>query len=43
MENTHEFVEKIQERQAKDEKNKARQGHRQAGQKLPNKQHSTNK
>ncbi|WP_099490089.1 DUF4023 domain-containing protein, partial [Pseudomonas sp. 2822-15] len=41
--NTHEFVEQLHERQAKDERNKERQGHRHANKKLPNKQHSTNK
>ncbi|MBU9712583.1 DUF4023 domain-containing protein [Evansella tamaricis] len=43
MDNTHDYVQKLHEKQEKDERNKARQGHRQASQKLPNKKHSTNK
>ncbi|MDQ0256831.1 hypothetical protein J2S74_004253 [Evansella vedderi] len=43
MDNTHEFVQDLQEKQRKDEQNKNRQGHRHASKKLPNKQHSTNK
>ncbi|MFA9559742.1 DUF4023 domain-containing protein [Evansella sp. AB-rgal1] len=43
MDSTHEFVEKLHEKQAKDERNKERQGHKNAPKELPNKQHSTNK
>ncbi|UCZ53181.1 DUF4023 domain-containing protein [Bacillus shivajii] len=42
-ETTHEFVENLHERQAKDEKNKQRQGHRHASKRLPAKKHNTNK
>lgn len=39
MENTHEFVDKLHETQAKDEKNRAKgKGH--PSDRLPNKQHS---
>lgn len=40
---THDFVEKLHETQEKAEKNKKHQGKGNAGNKLPNKQHSTNK
>jgi hypothetical protein len=43
MEDTHEFVEKIHEKQRKDELNKKHQGGGVPSKKLPNKQHSTNK
>ncbi len=43
MENTHEFVGNLNEKQEKDEKNKKRQGQGDKARKLPNKQHSTNK
>jgi hypothetical protein len=43
MEDTHEFVEKINEKQAKDELNRKHQGKGTPGDKLPGKQHSTNK
>ncbi|OCA83035.1 HemX protein [Bacillus sp. FJAT-27225] len=39
MENTHEFVEKIHEKQRKDEQNKKRQGKGNPSRQLPNKQH----
>ncbi|UOE96230.1 MULTISPECIES: DUF4023 domain-containing protein [Bacillaceae] len=39
MENTHEFVEKIHEKQRKDEQNRKRQGDGKPSKKLPNKQH----
>ncbi len=42
MENTHDFVEKLHATQEKAEKNKKR-GKGNPAQKLPNKQHSTNK
>jgi hypothetical protein len=42
LENTNDFVEKLQDDQEKAEKNK-KQGKGNPGQKLPNKQHSTNK
>ena len=38
-ETTHEFVEKLQERQEKDKDNKERQSEGHQSQKLPNKQH----
>jgi hypothetical protein len=37
--NTHEFVEKLNEKQEKDKKNKERQSRAHQSQKLPNKQH----
>jgi hypothetical protein len=40
MDNTHEFVEKLHERQRKDEQNKKRQGKGHPSARLPNKQHS---
>lgn len=43
MDNTHEFVEKLHEDQAKAKQNEKRQGKENANRKLPNKQHSTNK
>ncbi|WP_256759251.1 DUF4023 family protein [Cohnella sp. WQ 127256] len=45
MDDTHEFVEKLHDTQKKDKQNKKRQGDssEKAGQKLPGKQHSTNK
>ncbi|MBP0726546.1 DUF4023 domain-containing protein [Bacillus sp. RG28] len=43
MEDTHEFVEKLHERQEKDERNKERQATNNDGKKLPTKQHGTNK
>ncbi|RED58030.1 DUF4023 family protein [Cohnella lupini] len=47
MDDTHQFVEKLHETQKKDKQNKRRQGRgdsgENAGQKLPGKQHSTNK
>lgn len=42
MENTHDFVEKVQDTQEKAEKNK-KMGKGNPSQKLPNKQHGTNK
>ena len=39
MENTHEFVEKLQENQKKQEQNKKRQGQNDPEKVLPNKQH----
>jgi hypothetical protein len=42
MEDTHEFVEKLHEKQAKAEKNSKRKGNSHASHKLPNKQHSNN-
>ncbi|RKP51698.1 DUF4023 domain-containing protein [Cohnella endophytica] len=44
MDDTHQFVEKLQDTQQKDKRNKARlAGSEKHGQKLPGKQHSTNK
>ncbi|OXM86489.1 DUF4023 domain-containing protein [Paenibacillus rigui] len=43
MEDLQQFVEKIHDKQAKDEKNRRHQGKGTPGDKLPNKQHSTNK
>ncbi|WII37508.1 DUF4023 domain-containing protein [Paenibacillus thiaminolyticus] len=43
MEDTHEYVEKLKETQEKAERNQQRQGKGSPGNKLPNKQHSTNK
>ncbi|ADU32465.1 DUF4023 domain-containing protein [Evansella cellulosilytica] len=43
MENTHEFVENLHDKQSKAERNKKRQGTGNPSHKLPNKQHSTNK
>jgi hypothetical protein len=39
MENTHEFVKNLQEKQKKDEKNRKGQGNGHPEGKLPNKQH----
>ncbi|MCQ6276114.1 DUF4023 domain-containing protein [Bacillus sp. V3B] len=39
MKNTHEFVEKLHEKQKKDEQNRKRQGKGNASNKLPNKYH----
>ncbi|NHM31651.1 DUF4023 family protein [Neobacillus terrae] len=39
MDNTNEFVEKLHERQKKDEQNKKRQSKGHQSEKLPNKQH----
>lgn len=39
QQNTHEFVEKLHEKQEKDKKNKERQGMGQPSARLPNKQH----
>ncbi len=39
LENTHEFVEKLHDKQKKDEQNKKRQGNGNPSEKLPNKQH----
>ena len=39
MDNTHEFVEKIQDQQKKQEQNKKRQGKGHPGDKLPNHKH----
>ncbi|MGZ4160910.1 MAG: DUF4023 family protein [Neobacillus sp.] len=39
MENTHEFVEKLQENQKKQEKNKKRHGYDDPEKALPNKKH----
>ncbi|WP_082306774.1 DUF4023 domain-containing protein [Bacillus sp. FJAT-27245] len=39
MENTHQFVEKLHEKQKKDEQNKKRQGKGNPSEQLPNKQH----
>jgi hypothetical protein len=39
MESTHEFVQKLNERQKKDEKNRKHQGQGNPSSKLPNKQH----
>ncbi|NOU96393.1 DUF4023 domain-containing protein [Paenibacillus sp. LMG 31456] len=43
MDSTRDFVEKLHDKQEKDEKNKKRQGQGHPGHKLPGKQHSTNK
>lgn len=43
MEDTHKFVEKLHERQKKDQKNKEHQGNGTPNEKLPTKQHGTNK
>ncbi|WP_239615736.1 DUF4023 family protein [Cohnella mopanensis] len=47
MDDTHEFVEKLHDTQQKDKQNRRRQGRgkdsEKSGQKLPGKQHSTNK
>lgn len=40
MENTHEFVENLHEKQRKDEQNKKRQSKENQSRKLPNKQHN---
>lgn len=40
MENTHEYVEKLQENQKKQEQNKKRQGKGNPHKELPNKQHN---
>ena len=42
-ESTHEFVEKLHDTQKKDKRNKKLQNEEQPGNKLPGKQHSTNK
>ncbi|KAA9025680.1 DUF4023 domain-containing protein [Niallia endozanthoxylica] len=39
MENTNQFVEKLHEKQQKDEQNRKRQGRGNPSGKLPNKQH----
>ncbi len=39
MEDTKKFVDQLQEKQAKDEQNRKRQGHGHPEKKLPNKQH----
>ncbi|MDT2046522.1 DUF4023 domain-containing protein [Priestia flexa] len=39
MDNTNEFVEKLNQKQAKAEQNEKRQGKAHASRKLPNKQH----
>jgi hypothetical protein len=39
MDNTHDFVEKIHEKQEKDAKNKKLHGHGNPGKKKPNKEH----
>lgn len=39
MDNTHEFVEKLHERQKKNEESKKRQSKKHQSEKLPNKQH----
>lgn len=43
MDNTHEFVQKVHDTQKKAEQNQKRQGEGNPGEKLQNKQHSTNK
>lgn len=43
MENTHDFVEKVHETQAKEEKNKIHNGKGSPSGRLPNKQHGTQK
>ena len=43
MDNTHEFVKKLHDTQAKAERNKEHQGKGSPSNKLSNKQHSTNK
>lgn len=43
MDSTHEFVEKLHEKQRKDEQNRKRQGNGTENKKLPNKQHGTGK
>ena len=43
MESTHEFVEKIHEKQKKDEKNRKKQGQGNPGGKLPNNAHHQGK
>ncbi|MFH5187057.1 DUF4023 domain-containing protein [Paenibacillus sp. TAB 01] len=43
MEDLHQFVEKLHDKQEKDEKNRQHQGKGTPGFKLPNKQHGTNK
>jgi hypothetical protein len=40
VENTHEFVENLHEKQRKDEQNKKRQAKENQSRKLPNKQHN---
>jgi hypothetical protein len=42
MRNTEEFVEKIHDTQAKDEKNREEQGKKTPSSKLPTKQHTNN-
>ncbi|QMV41824.1 DUF4023 family protein [Cohnella cholangitidis] len=43
MDDTHEFVEKLHDTQNKAKRNKKRQNEEDPGNKLPGKQHSTNK
>ncbi|KAA8997539.1 DUF4023 domain-containing protein [Paenibacillus spiritus] len=43
MDNTREFVDKLHEQQNKERKNQEHQGKGSPGNRLPNKQHSTNK
>jgi hypothetical protein len=43
MENTHDYVEKLNDNKEKAKKNQANQGQGSPSVKLPNKQHSTNK
>jgi hypothetical protein len=43
MENTHDFVENVHDKQKKDKLNKKHQGKGTPADKLSNKQHSTNK
>ncbi|AZS17728.1 DUF4023 domain-containing protein [Paenibacillus lutimineralis] len=43
MDNTHEFVEKLHDKQAKDEANKRRQGKGNPAGQLPSKPHGTQK
>lgn len=43
MDNTHEFVEKLHDTQAKEARNKEHQGKGTPSEKLPNKKHGTQK
>lgn len=43
MEDTHEFVQKLHDKQAKSKKIQQHQGKEHASHKLPSKQHSTNR
>jgi hypothetical protein len=43
MDDTSEYLKKLQDTQEKDEKNKQHQGQGNNSEKLPNKKHSTNK